>query len=375
MVSGRIEDKKGVLEVAKVCKNLGLRLLLIGSVSKKDYFDEVMATGVVDFVRDVPNDQLYEYYHNSAIHICNSIPDYESGTMPILEAMASGCPVITTRVGHVPDIATETNMVVREGNKDDIEDLQKEIKSLIENRKKRLSMREDAWNTVKIKNDYRRAYEYEKLWRGLLSDKPRVSVIIPTFNRKEVLLKVIQSAANQDYEALEIVVCDDGSTDGTEQIIKQIQKKIFTPIRYVNTRTTDEYNLARAKNLGVIESNGEILVFLDDRYELEKDAVSKLVSKLYHKKWIFGDKGTGKNTFVENFSCIYKQDFIEAGMFNESCKLYGFQSQELRGRFGRQGFKFEICDAKANQIMGTKSKYERKDEIIKSKNILWRLGL
>lgn len=375
MVSGRIEGKKGVLPVAEACKELGYKMLLVGSISKKDYFDEVMKTGVVEFRQSVSDDELLRAYQESAIHVCNSIDSYESGTLCILEAMSVGCPVLTRNVGHVPDISTGTNMVVRKGGPEDLEDLKTELKNLMDNPIKRKEIRDEAWNSAKVRDDVRRAREYEKIWHSMLSNKPLVSVIIPTFNRKEILAKVIESVFKQTYPALEIVVCDDGSTDGTREFIQSIQKRSLIPIKYVNTETPNEYNLAYAKNLGVIELIGEALVFCDDRYAMDREAIEKFMSKLHSKKWLFGDKGTGKRNFVENFGCIYRQEFIDGGMFNQSCKLYGFQSQELRERYKRQGFKFDYVEAKAEILISSKNRYKKRDEIRKAKNVLYKLGL
>ncbi|MBU1759384.1 MAG: glycosyltransferase, partial [Bacteroidetes bacterium] len=55
----------------------------------------------------------------------NSLFDFESGTLPILEAMACGVPVLTRNIGHVPDLFDGKNMVIREGEQNDVEDLKK----------------------------------------------------------------------------------------------------------------------------------------------------------------------------------------------------------------------------------------------------------
>lgn len=375
MVSSRIESKKGVLPVAQVCKKLGYKLLLVGSISDRDYFNKVMETNCVEFREKVTDEELLKSYQESAIHICNSIPDYESGTMPILEAMAVGVPVLTTNVGHVPDLDNGKNMVVRRGDAEDIEDLETELKALMDNRSKREQIRDNAWQTAKTRDDIRRARMYEKLWYSMLYNQPIVSVIVPTFNRVDNLIKIIESMIGQTYPAIELVVCDDGSSDDTKDMVKTVREKTCMPIKYVNTETPDIYNLGEARNLGAIDAIGKILVFCDDRHAPKSDCIERFVENQTAKKWLFGDKGTHKTSFVENFSCIDRQEFINAGMFNTTIKLYGFLTQETRERFKNQGFEFKfVPEAKAETISGSKAKYNKKDEIRQAKNILNKMN-
>jgi len=48
----------------------------------------------------------------------------------------------------------------------------------------------------------------------------KISVLIPTFNRKDLVTRAIQSVVNQTFQPFEIIVIDDGSTDGTSEFIK-----------------------------------------------------------------------------------------------------------------------------------------------------------
>jgi len=50
---------------------------------------------------------------------------------------------------------------------------------------------------------------------------PRVSVIMPSFNRKEYLAETIESVLGQTYKNFEFIIVDDGSTDGSLEIIKK----------------------------------------------------------------------------------------------------------------------------------------------------------
>jgi Glycosyl transferase family 2 len=81
-----------------------------------------------------------------------------------------------------------------------------------------------------------------------------VSVIIPCHNGAKFLAEAITSVFAQTYSALEILVIDDGSTDGTEQVAAQY------PVRYIR-QTCQGVSVAR--NAGIQASQGKYLVFLD----------------------------------------------------------------------------------------------------------------
>jgi glycosyltransferase involved in cell wall biosynthesis len=99
---------------------------------------------------------------------------------------------------------------------------------------------------------------------------PRVSVIIPTFNRENRVGIAIQSVLDQTYQDLEIIVCDDGSTDKTVEVLTSIQKKSKLPVRI----EVLPYNLgvSAARNKAIYLSEGELIAFLDsdDSWKPEK---------------------------------------------------------------------------------------------------------
>jgi glycosyltransferase involved in cell wall biosynthesis len=150
MSINRIEGKKGVKEVAQACKELGYRFLLVGRVSKRDYCNEVVAAGgkFIYFRENVTDKQLRETYYASAIHVCNSVPNFESGTLPVLECMACGVPVVSRSVGHVPDIYNGKNLRLLEGLPSDVKGIKKALKELMEHEPLRLKMRNQGLKTV-----------------------------------------------------------------------------------------------------------------------------------------------------------------------------------------------------------------------------------
>jgi GT2 family glycosyltransferase len=94
---------------------------------------------------------------------------------------------------------------------------------------------------------------------------PQISVIIPTFNRAWVLAKAIDSVLAQTFAPKEIIVVDDGSTDGTRELLAAYGDRL---------RVFHQPNkgVSAARNVGIRRSCGEYIALLDsdDRWEPEK---------------------------------------------------------------------------------------------------------
>jgi len=86
-----------------------------------------------------------------------------------------------------------------------------------------------------------------------------ISVIIPTWNRADFIEKAIRSALDQTLQPLEVLVCDDGSTDNTEQIVRSIDDK---RIKWLPGDRGGRPAIPR--NRGIRESRGKWIAFLDD---------------------------------------------------------------------------------------------------------------
>lgn len=375
MAVNRIESKKGVLEVAQACKINGYKFLLIGRVSEPNYMHEIISCGAkIEFIENATEEVLRDSYYNSAIHVCNSIDGFESGTLPILEAMACGTPVLTRNIGHVPDLFNGENMQIMNSDKSNIDEIAKELKALMENREWRLKLREKAWETVKIRDERKMVWDITSLYYSLWVDnRPLVSIITPTYDNPESLIDNLVGTINQDYGKLEIIVTDSGVTS-VEPIISKLREKTNIPIKYIRFKAKG-YTLAEARNRAVIEAQGEILVFCDDRLLMERNAVSKFAEDNQNKYWQWGIKDGAVKGFVENFSSVNRQDFINGGMFNERVDKYGGMSQEIRTRYeNKQGFVLELNNqANATSIKRTKSKFSRRQDIIDSKLLLYKL--
>lgn len=103
-----------------------------------------------------------------------------------------------------------------------------------------------------------------------------VSIIIPTYNRKYVIEKAINSCVNQTYKNIEIIICDDHSTDGTQEYIaRRIQED--ERIKYCVT-PEGKKGANAARNTGIKLARGEYLAFLDsDDYLTEESIACRVV--------------------------------------------------------------------------------------------------
>ncbi len=87
--------------------------------------------------------------------------------------------------------------------------------------------------------------------------QPLVSVIIPTYNRAPLVLRAVRSVLAQDYPRLEVIVVDDGSTDGTAELLESEVGDEIRVIRQANA------GVSTARNTGLATAKGDILGFLD----------------------------------------------------------------------------------------------------------------
>ena len=87
-----------------------------------------------------------------------------------------------------------------------------------------------------------------------------VSAIITTHNRKELLAKAVQSVLGQTYKDIELIVVSDGSTDGTDELMKRFESN--EQVKYINYNPGRGGNYAR--NIGIKAATGDYIAFLDD---------------------------------------------------------------------------------------------------------------
>lgn len=203
--------------------------------------------------------------------------------------------------------------------------------------------------------------------------RPRLSVIIPTYNRGETLLKVLEGYKRQTARAeiLEILVIDDGSTDGTGAAVAAFSPTSPITIRYLSQQNKGP---ATARNWGIREAKGTLLLLGDDdiipaptlvaehlawnqRYSDDHFAILGHVSwspELHptpFMEWMgregvlfgYGSLLPGKEVGFEYFySCnlsVKREFLMKNGVFDENFRTAGHEDIELGYRLANKGLR------------------------------------
>lgn len=179
--------------------------------------------------------------------------------------------------------------------------------------------------------------------------QPLFSVIIPTYNRKALLRKAVDSVLSQTYGNLELIIVDDGSFDDTDKLISNYQDK-----RIVYKKIPHS-GVSAARNKGISLATGNFIAFLDsddwwkkDKLEITKKYITDypkkqifhtqeiwyrggvlLSQKKKHRKpdgWVY-EKALSLCCISISTACVKKGIFSEIGIFDESlpaCEDYDF---------------------------------------------------
>lgn len=125
----------------------------------------------------------------------------------------------------------------------------------------------------------------------------KISVVIPTYNRKKYIKRAIDSVVHQSYKPFEIIVIDDGSTDGTYELIKQSYSS-----SQISLKKQKNKGVSAARNKGVKLANGDWIAFLDsddewfeNKLELQVREIKKSKTFICHTNEIWIRNGIRVN--------------------------------------------------------------------------------
>lgn len=148
-----------------------------------------------------------------------------------------------------------------------------------------------------------------------------ISVIIPTYNRAKTIMRSINSVLNQTYNDIEVLIIDDGSTDETKDVIKNIDDD---RIRYIKQENS---GACVARNHGISIAKGEYIAFhdSDDEWHLDKlEKQLKIMEKNNASIVCCKMIGAKRNGGKKYYPCHLKNGFI-----NGNINLFGIGTQTL----------------------------------------------
>jgi glycosyltransferase involved in cell wall biosynthesis len=139
-----------------------------------------------------------------------------------------------------------------------------------------------------------------------------ISVIIPTYNRANLLIKTIDSVLKQTLPVLEILICDDGSTDNTEDVVMSFNSDKIKYIKCIHGGKP-----AIPRNVGISQAKGNWIAFLDSDDEW---LPNKLESQIFtiHKK---GVRAICSNALRVDSNEIIQGDYLQKA----KSRLLGFE--------------------------------------------------
>lgn len=178
--------------------------------------------------------------------------------------------------------------------------------------------------------------------------KETISVIIPVYNVKKYLPEALESVLKQDYQKLQVILIDDGSTDESAEICDEYAK-IDNRIIVIHQKNG---GAASAKNTGLRAATGEYLAFLDSDDYLEKGAYTFMVEQMkkYHAdivqccfQNVFRDKIETQMRFskIEEHTCV---SYLELFTKEWTCGLLWdklYQRKLFEGVFFEEGHKID----------------------------------
>lgn len=170
----------------------------------------------------------------------------------LLEAMGVGKPCLSYANGGATELLGHPDTESCLAPLGDFEALVQKVKTFLnnepENLRSALMRRAEAYDLPRM---------LERLERVYNRQRPVVSVILPVYQGEDIVLRAVTSVLRQTYPRLELIVVDDGSTDGTVTQLEGIRDKRLRILRQQNQ------GVAAARNAGFRQAQGDYIAFID----------------------------------------------------------------------------------------------------------------
>ena len=148
------------------------------------------------------------------------------------------------------------------------------------------------------------------------------SVILPTYNRKFCIMRAIDSLLAQTYQNVELIIVDDGSSDGTEDLIKQNYFEQIDDGKIIYHKLLSNQGVCHARNIGIEMSKKEWIVYLDSdnvMYDNFLESFKNAIIDNPKRKVFYAQICCMSNKMVIghdfNFANLCAENYIDMGVF------------------------------------------------------------
>lgn len=290
---GRIIPEKGVKELVyafvNACESLSgddkenLELKIVGFSGLNHKYEKLIRDLCDDYsniecLSHISCSEMPSLYNSADLVIIPSVVD-ESFCLVALESMAKGIPLIATDSGAVPEVVGNGACIV---SKEDniVENLKGAILKIFYDHDYRKDIasrgfiRAHSHEQFDINNYYK---YFNKIVEPLdISSEDTISLIVPVYNVSNYLRRCVLSLINQTYKNIEIILIDDGSTDGSDNICDELA----TYDNRIKVIHQDNKGLSVARNIGLDNVTGSCIFFCDSDDYLMPETLEKMLTRL-----------------------------------------------------------------------------------------------
>ena len=292
LYAGRVIPEKGVLELVEAfAKFTGMvdvndrtnyRLDVIGfscNATKYENKVEAQAGKISDRIsckKRVSTADMDRMYNEYDIVVMPTMNEEPFGLVA-LETMSKGIPLIVTNSGALPEVVGDGAVIVSRSSNftDDLAEAMLRLaksKTAREELGKRAYERSREVSAFDIKNYYP---NFIKIIDKKIDDD-KISIVVPVYNVSDYLERCLRSLLGQTYTNIEVLLIDDGSTDGSGKLCDGFAQ-VDSRIRVIHQRNM---GLSGARNMGLDNSTGKYVFFCDSDDFLQKDTLAYMHEKL-----------------------------------------------------------------------------------------------
>ena len=170
---------------------------------------------------------------------------------------------------------------------------------------------------------------------------PKVSIIIPTHNRPDMLAKAIESAVDQSLSDLEVIVVDDGSSVPVDYEGEDERVRVH--------RHSIAQGVSAARNAGLSLANGEYIAFLDDDDTLLPDYAGKMLElfEQYGDEIDFAwptlrvlDVPSGDTSEAQQHSCLIRRHHKADEVAYAGDSIHPYDGHDVQSRINTPNWRF-----------------------------------